>query len=71
MRVVILDPPLGYFFGEFVVVSRVLHEEVPHFFLKAIRLTSLHGKNYFSPGGPHRPSPGPGMTVNPPKRYHI
>ena len=71
MRVVILDPPLHEIFVEFAVVSRVLHEEVPHFILKVIRLSSLHEKNYFSPGGPHRRSPGPSMTVNPPKKCHI
>ena len=64
MRVVILDPPLHYFFDEFAVVSRVLHLEVPHFILKAIRLSSLHDKNYVSPGGPHRGHPGSNMVVN-------
>ena len=49
LRVVILDPPpLHYFFGEFAVVSRALHEEVPPFFLIAIRLRSLHEKIIFS-----------------------
>ena len=50
---VILDPPLGQNFEEFVVASEVLNQEMPHFGLKAIRLSSLRVKNYFSPGGPH------------------
>ena len=47
MRVVILDPPLHEIFVEFTAVSRVLHEQVPHFFLKVIRLSSLHKKTFF------------------------
>ena len=44
---------LGQNFEEFVVVSEVLNEEVPHFFLKTIRLRSVRVENYFSPGGPY------------------
>ena len=58
MRVVILDPSLHYLFDEFDIVSRVLHEEMPHCILKTIRLSSLHDKNYFSSGGPNRGHPG-------------
>ena len=58
------ESPLYEYFEQFVVVSKVLHEEVPHFFLKAIRLSSLHEKINFSPGGPHSRHPGPNMWAN-------
>ena len=48
LRAVIMNPSLYDIFEQFVVVSKVLHEEVSHFLLKAIRLNSLHENNYFS-----------------------